>query len=189
MKSLTQHKNLLIALFLLLANGTAWVRAATISTLPPVSPIIHLGVADIRAKWNDGSAVGQPFSVTVTDQEAGQTIAWFIEPRQDSLPFSRPHVTFKPGEITGRGLMTVAGLQVEVFGRGFVTLDNGRPLITVYEVGLGDTNVPTFVKNTLQTQVTRGQALYDDLKLPIELTKLEIGDGYATIEGLYKNRE
>lgn len=184
-----QRKNLWVALLLLLANGVMWVRVAATSNLPEVSPILHPGVAEIRAKWNDGSAVGETFRVTVSDEAAGQTIAWFIEPRQESLPFSRPHVGFTPSEISGRGLMTVAGLQVEVFGRGFVTLENGRPIITVYEVGVGDANVPDFVTSFLQSQVDRGQAIYDDLELPIRLTKLEIGDGYATIEGIYKERQ
>lgn len=188
-KRLAQRKNLWIALALLLANGVAWVRAAATSNLAEVAPILHPGVGEMRAKWNDGSAVGQTFSVIVTDEEAGQTVAWFIEPRQHSLPFSRPHVAFKPGEISGRGLMTIAGLQVEVFGRGFVTLDNGRPIITVYEVGVGSANVPDFVKNALQSQVDRGQAVYDDLELPIELTRLDIGNGYAIIEGVYRERK
>ncbi len=186
---ISQRKNLWVAVLLLLANGVMWVRVAATSDLAEVPPIIHPGVAEIREKWNDGSAVGEPFSVTVSDEEAGQTVAWFIKPRQDSLPFSRPHVGFQPGEISGRGLMTVGGLQVEVFGRGYVSLDNGRPLITVYEVGVGEANVPAFVTSFLQSQVDRGQALYDDLALPIQLTKLEIGSGYATIEGVYVERE
>ena len=179
--------NVWVAVLLLGANGWAWLRSAATSNLPEVPPIIHPGVDELRRNWNSGEVIGQPFSVTVTDEETAQTIMWFVAPRP-SIPLSRPQVRLTPSEISGRAVMVIGGLQVEVFGRGMVRLVNGRPIIDVYEVGVGNANMPAFVMAALQSQVDQAQATYDQLALPIELTKLEIGEGWMTIEGVYKER-
>lgn len=179
--------NVWVAVVLVGANGWAWLSTAAHSTLPDVAPIIHPGVDELRQNWNSGDKVGEEFRVTVTELETAQTIMWFVAPRP-SIPLSRPQITFTPTEISGRAVMLIGGLETEVFGRGMVRLVNGRPVIDVYEVGIGNAHMPAFVMAALQSQVDQAQATYDQLALPIELTKLEIGTGFMTIEGFYKEK-
>lgn len=180
-KRLRQRKNGWLALILLLANGFAWLMVAGRVDLPEVDPILHPEVAEIRAHWQARDAVGEPFRLVITDQMAAETIAWFIEPRKQ-LPFSHPQVEIHPDGVVGRGLLHLGGLRTPVYGRATVTLEDGKPVGRVQELGMGGTAAPDF----LVAMVAQAQAVYDDLQLPIELTRLELREGEAIVEGVYR---
>ncbi|MCB8923881.1 MAG: hypothetical protein H6662_20065 [Ardenticatenaceae bacterium] len=168
------------ALALLLANGFAWVSVATRIDLVEAQPILHPEIAEIRAHWQARDAVGETFSVLVTDQMAMETIAWFMEPRD--LPFSHPQIEIHPGYIVGGGLVHVLGLRTPVFGRAAIYLENGRPEATIEEVGIAGTKAPDFVL----AAVAQAQQVYANLRLPIEITTLDMREGEVYIEGVYR---
>jgi hypothetical protein len=178
---LNRRKNLLIALVLLLANVLAWFSVASRVELVEAEPILHPEIAEIRNHWNAGDAVGETFSVVVTDQMAMETVAWLIEPRTN-LPFSHPQIEIHPDSVTGGGLVYFMGMRTPVFGRATIYLEDGKPQATVEEVGIAGTKAPAFVLEAIK----QGQAIYDQLSMPIEITKLEMREGEVLVEGVYR---
>lgn len=179
-KSYLTTVNLWIAAALLLANAFAWFNVAAQVDLIEVEPILHPEIAEIRAHWQARDAVGQSFSVIVTDRMAMETLTWFIAPR--NLPISHPQVAIHSDGITGGALLHMVGLRTPVFGRATVWLENGRVEGRVEEVGVGGTKAPDFVL----IAVKQAQQVYANLQLPIEITKLELREGEVLIEGVYR---
>ena len=175
-------RNFWIGLLLLLANGFVWARVINgRTTLPEVAPVLHPEIAEIRAHWQARDAIGQSFEIVVTDQMAAETIAWFIEPRQE-LPFSHPQVHIYPDRIEGGGLIRVMGLQTIALGTATVRLENGRLVPTIKEIEVGGATAPPFVL----TAVAQGQVVYDNLSLPIEITEMELRQGEVYLRGVYR---
>jgi hypothetical protein len=182
LKTLHLHKNLLIALVLLIANGFAWLTVAGKSNLVAVEPILHPDVAQVREHWRARDAVGETFIVRVNEQETMETITWFIAPRPN-LPFSHPQIHFLGNnEVVGGGLVHVMGLQMHVEGRATVSIVNNKPIATIHELRVGNAQAPAPVV----ALVAQAQSIYDQLSLPIEITRLEILEGEAIIEGVYR---
>lgn len=174
-------KNLWLTLTLLLANGFAWLMVAGRVDWPKAAPILHPEVAEVRAHWQARDAIGEPFQLVISDQMAAETIAWFIEPRPN-LPFSHPQVEIHADGVVGRGLLHLGGLRTPVYGRATVTLEDGKPVGHIQELGMGGASAPDF----LVEMVARAQAVYEDLQLPIELIRLELREGEVVIEGVYR---
>lgn len=177
---LNNRKNFLIAFGLIMANLFAWFMVSSRVTLYEAEPILHPEIAEIRENWQSGAAVGETFSVVVTDQMAMETVAWFIEPRD--LPFSHPQIEIHPDGVTGGGLVYVMGMGTPVFGRATIYLQDGKPQGTVEEVGVAGTKAPGFVLEAIK----QGQAIYDQMSLPIEITTLELREGEVLVEGIYR---
>jgi hypothetical protein len=178
---LNRRKNWLIALLLLLANAFAWFSVASRVDLVQAAPILHPEIAEIREHWQAGDAVGETFSVVVTDQMAMETVAWFIEPRPN-LPFSHPQIEIHPDGVTGGGLVYFMGLRTPVFGRATIYLEAGKPQAILEEVGVAGAKAPAFVLEAIK----QGQVVYDQMSLPIEVTKLELREGQVLVEGVYR---
>ena len=179
--------NLWIALFLLTANGFAWLIVSSRADLPEVSPVLHPEIDEIRTHWNAGDAVGKTFAVTVTNQMAAETVAWLIEDRPNiKAVFSHPQVEMTPNGVTGKGLLHIGGLKIPVFGQIRVTLRNGRPFLEVIDLGVAQASAPGFVMGALQEQVAQAQSAYDALEIDVELTKIELRQGEVYLEGFYK---
>ncbi|MCP4361071.1 MAG: hypothetical protein GY796_23940 [Chloroflexi bacterium] len=178
---LARRKNLLIGLILIAANAIAWFSVASRVELVEAAPILHPEIAEIRTHWQAGDAVGETFSVLVTDQMAMETAAWFIEPRPN-LPFSHPQIEIHPDGVVGGGLVYFMGLRTPVFGRATIYLENGKPQGIIEEVGVAGTKAPAFVLAAIK----QGQAVYDQMSLPIEVTKLELREGEVLVEGVYR---
>ncbi|MBK6327442.1 MAG: hypothetical protein IPF56_16125 [Chloroflexi bacterium] len=173
--------NIWLALVLLVANLAAWVSVASRVNLVEAAPILHPEIAEIRAHWQARDAVGETFSVVVTDQMAMETLAWFIAPRPN-LPFSHPQVAIHPDGVVGGGLVHVAGLRTPVFGRASIYLEDGKLQAVVEEVGIAGTKAPGFVL----AAIDQAQAVYDEMSLPIEVTRLELREGEVLVEGVYR---
>jgi len=180
-KKIFSHTNGWIALVLLLANGFAWFSVASRIDLPEVQPILHPEIAEIRAHWQARDAVGESFSVVVTDQMAMETVAWFIAPREN-LPFSHPQIEIHPDGIVGGGMVHLMGLRTPVFGRASVWLEGGKLAARVEELGVANTRAPGFVVDAVE----QAQQVYADLTLPIEITRLELREGEVLVEGVYR---
>ena len=175
------HKNLLIALALLFANAFAWLTVVQ-EELTAVAPILHPDVATVRAHWQARDAVGESFHIQVNELETMETITWFIDPRPN-IPFSHPQIRFLGNnEVEGGGYVAVMGLETAVSGRATITVINGKPIATIHELRVGKAQAPTPVV----ALVAQAQGIYDQLSLPIEITRLEILDGEAVIEGIYR---
>ena len=175
------HKNLLIALVLLLANGFAWFTVST-EELTAVDPILHPDVAAVRQHWQARDTVGETFQIRVNELETMQTITWFIAPRSN-IPFSHPQIQFLGNNrVIGGGYVRVMGLETAVSGRATISVINGKPIATIHELRVGNAQAPA----PIVTLVAQAQTLYDQLSLPIEITRLEILDGEAIIEGVYR---
>ena len=171
--------NLWIAAALLLANAFAWLSVAA-PEFEEVTPYLHEEIAEIRKHWQARDAVGETFSVVVTNRMAMETLAWFIEPRD--LPISDPQVAIHPGSIEGGAMVHMMGLRTPVMGRATVWLENGRLEGRVEEIGIAGTKAPDFVL----VAVARAQEVYANLQLPIEITTLELREGEVFIEGVYR---
>jgi len=184
MKRITPYlklTNVWIALLLLAANGVAWFTIASRVDLLAVEPILHPEIADIRTHWQAGDAVGESFSVVVTDQTAMETLTWFMEPRPN-LPFSHPQVEIHPDYVIGGGLAHVMGLRVPVFGRARIYLEDGKLEAVIEEVGVAGAAAPDFVVDA----IAQAQGVYADMDLPIEVTTLELREGEVLVEGVYR---
>ena len=182
MRRLKGWQGWLVAL-LLLANGAAWLGASSRTTLPEVEPILHPELAEIRNKWQSGEAVGERFAVTVTDQMASETIAWFLDFR-GNLPISHPQVEIHPGWSRGGALVNVAGMRAPALGRIDIWLGDGKPDGRVTEITFAGATAPPFVI----AAVDQARAFYDDLNFPVEITVLDLREGEVYIEGHYTER-
>ncbi len=184
MKHITPYlkiTNVWIALLLLAANGVAWFTIASRVDLLAVEPILHPEIAEIRAHWQAGDAIGEPFNVIVTNRTAMETLTWFMEPRPN-LPFSHPQVEIHPDYVVGGGLAHMMGLRVPVFGRARIYLENGKLEADIQNIGVAGTDAPDFVI----AAIAQAQGVYADMDLPIAVTKLELREGEVLVEGVYK---
>jgi hypothetical protein len=173
-----------IALLLVLGNGLAW-NAAVGTNLPEPEPILDPQIAEIRDNWRSGEAVGETFSVVVTDQMGAEAIAWFLE-RYPEIPFSHPQVEFDPKGVTGRGLANLLGVRTPVFGRVSVRLVDQVPKATLEEIGVASATAPAFMVDALRAEIDRQQQKFSVGRLPIVITKIEFREGEVLVEGFYR---
>lgn len=179
-----RQKNVWIVLALLLLNVFAWYQISERKGregFVVVEPILHPEIAEIRANWQSGDAVGETFSVTVTDQMAMETITWFLAPRSD-LPFNTPQVFIHEDRIVGGGIVTLLGLKTPVLGTAEVWLENGKVTGEVASLQVSGTSAPQFIIDATD----QAKSIYDDLSFPIEITHMELREGEVYIEGVYR---
>ncbi|MCP4428322.1 MAG: hypothetical protein GY803_27865 [Chloroflexi bacterium] len=181
MKRLKQWPNFWIVLVLLLANGLAWFQVSAQFDWPEAEPVLHPEIAEIRAHWQARDAVGEPFSVVVTDQMAMETIAWFMALRTN-LPMSRPYVEIHPDGVIGGSVLHLMGLQTAVLGQATVWVENGKVTGRINSVQVAGRTAPPFVADA----VSQAKSIYDDLSFPIEITHMELREGEVLIEGAYR---
>ena len=173
--------NLWIALVLLAANGVAWAY-----TLAPEGPAVEVqpqlapDVADLRDRLREGGHSGEPFTVEVTDQEAAETIAWYVS-GNPQIPFREPQVFITPEGISARGVAEVAGLRVGVSGRAAIELRDGVPIVTLEDLDVAGVAVPGFVRNRIQAEIDAQFALAQDL--PLIIDELILEESKARVEG------
>ena len=178
-----RRQNFWIVLGLLLANIFAWGRELTAQALPEVTPRLDPQLVEIREKVWSGEASGETFSILVTEEMASEAMAWFLE-QHPEIPFSHPQVEFDPQGATGRGLVHLFGLRTPVYGRVRIWVEDGRPGVEIVDVGVAGATAPDFlldaVQGELQTQIQAAQ------NLAVILTRIELGQGYTIIEGVYR---
>jgi hypothetical protein len=185
MRWLRRTKNWWIALVLLSAWGLSWLRAAGPQVdWPEVEPRLEPEIAAIREKVIAGESSGEAFSVVITQESASQAVAWFLR-RHPRVPFSRPWVQVTAGGIHGQGLVHLFGLNAPVYGRANIVLRDGAPVVTLQELGVAGAAVPGFVRDAIQAEVEAQFAFWQD-DPPVQITRLELGAGTITVEGVYR---
>ena len=129
----------------------------------------------------EGGHSGEPFTVVVTNQEAEETIAWYLSghPR---VPFANPRVEIHPDVIEARGEAHVAGLRVGLHGQARIVLQDGVPIVTVEDLGMAGLSVPGFVRRRIQQEVD-AQFDLSGRQLPVIITRFELTEGQAVVEG------
>lgn len=181
MKRALTSLNFWFALILLLANGAMWAYAlAPQGSAVQVEPRLEPDLADLRTRLREGGHSGEPFTIEITDQEAAETIAWYLEPRPN-VPFAEPQVFITPQGVSAKGVAEVAGLRVGVSGRAIIVLKDGVPTITLADLDVAGVAVPGFVHNTIQSEIDAQFALAQNL--PIVIDELILEEGKATVRG------
>lgn len=174
--------NLWILALLLMANGVAWASAlAPGEEVRVVEPRLESDLADLRERLIEGGHSGEPFTVVVTNQEAEEMIAWYLD-RHPRIPFANPRVEIHTDVIEAWGEANVAGLRVGLHGRARIVLQDGVPVVTVEDLGMAGLSVPGFVRRRIQQEV---DAQFDlgDRELPVIITRFELTEGQAVVEG------
>ncbi len=169
------------ALVLLAANGMAWVYAlAPEGTAVVVEPRLAPDVADLRDRLVEGGHGGEPFTVEVTEQEAAETIAWYLE-RNPRIPFREPQVFITPEGVLAQGVAEIAGLRVSLTGRADIELRDGVPYVTLEDLDVAGVAVPGFVQNRIQAEIDAQFGLAQDL--PLIIDELVLKEGKAILQG------
>ncbi len=177
MKRTLRSANFWIALVLLVANGLAWAYA-----LGPEGPEIVVearlepGIDDLRQRLREGGHSGEPFSVEATNQEAAETIAWYLE-QHPEIPFREPQVFIHPDGITAKGVAQIAGFRVGLTGQAYIELREGVPIVTLGELDVAGVAVPGFVRDRIQREIDDQFRLAQNLPLIIDDLVLEEGRG------------
>ena len=184
MKRMLRNPSLWLALVLLVANGAAWAYAlAPEGPAVEVSPRLEPGLADLRDRLREGGHSGEPFNLEITDQEAAETIAWYLDGRPN-IPFGEPVVTITAGGVAARGVAEIAGLQVGLSGEAAIELVDGVPIVTLGDLDVAGVAVPRFVRDRIQAEIDAQFRLAQNLPVRIDTVRLE--EGRATVEGVIR---
>lgn len=181
MKRILGTLNFWFAFLLLLANGAAWSYA--LSPQGPVSAVeAHLepDLAALRERLIEGGHGGEPFRVEVTNQEAAESIAWYLQ-RHPNIPFGEPQVFITPGGILARGVAQIAGLRVGLTGSADLELRDGVPYVTLVNLDVAGVAVPGFVQARIQDEIDAQFALAQDL--PVQIDEWLLEEGTAMVRG------
>lgn len=178
MKRLRLGLNSWLALGIAAANLFMWGRVLSALTEPyVVEPIRDPEVVALLDYIRSGEHSGEAWEVTLTELEAEQTIAWYLQ-RYPQIPFAHPRVTITPDSVAGEGDATIAGLRVHVGGKARITLVEGLPQVEILALSLP---VPGPIRQALETEIQR-QLRRADL-LPVRFTEAEWRDGEVTVRG------
>lgn len=173
--------NFWIALALLAANGAAWAYAlAPEGPLVAVEPRLEPDLAELRLRLREGGHGGEPFRLEITDQEAAETIAWYLA-GHPNIPFGQPQVFVEPDGIAARGVAEIAGLRVGLSGKAYVELIDGVPFVTLGDLDVAGLAVPAFVRDRIQAEIDAQFSLAQNLPLIIDELRLE--EGRAILSG------
>jgi len=181
-RSLLKPVNLWIALALLVVNGLAWAAAlAPSGPAYTVEPVLEPSLDDLRIRLREGGHNGERFELSVTDQEAAESIAWFLN-NHPEIPFRHPRVAFHPDDLEAWGEAKVLGLRLSIHGRATMVLENGIPIVTLTRLGVAGAPVPGFVLEAVQDAVYE-QVDLSNRDLPVIFETLELREGEAIASG------
>ena len=170
-----------LALLLLVANGVAW----TYALMPEGSAVavearLEPDLADLRDRLVEGDHSGESFSLEITEQEAAETIAWYLAVRPN-VPFRDPEVFIDAQGVGAKGVAEIAGLRVGLTGQANIKLQAGVPKVTLADLNVAGVAVPGFVQDRIQSEIDAQFSLAENLPLIIDEFVLE--EGKATIRG------
>ncbi len=172
--------NTLVAVLLVAANLFAWGRLLSATTdVYEVEPLRDPEVVALLEYIRSGEEhAGEEWVVHLTEREAEQTIAWYLE-RYPQIPFAHPHVEITPDYVFGEGDATLAGLRVHVSGKAQVTLDDeGLPEVKILALSLPlPRPIRQALENEIQVQLQRADLL------PVRFTSAEWKDGEVIVRG------
>jgi hypothetical protein len=173
--------NFWIALALLVANGVAWAYALTPEgPAVTVEPRLEPDIAELRQRLIEGGHSGEPFVIEITDQEAAETIAWYLQ-RYPRIPFGEPQVFIRPDGVLAKGVAEIAGLRVGLTGEAHIELRDGVPIVTLGDLAVAGVGVPGFVRDRIQQEIDDQFALAQTL--PLIMDEPVLKEGRATVQG------
>jgi hypothetical protein len=173
--------SLWFALVLIAANGVAWAGAlAPEAPAAIVEPRVEPGIADLMQRLGEGGHSGEAFTLEVTDREAAETLAYYLE-RARSVPFREAQVAFHPGSATLQGVAEMAGLSVRLTAQVEISLRDGAPLVALTDLDLAGLSVPGWVRNRIQAELDAQFRKARDL--PLLFDEVLIQEGKATVRG------
>jgi hypothetical protein len=177
-----QPLNLWIALALLAANGLAWATALEpIGPVYTADPVLEPSLDDLRTRLREGGHSGERFDLSVTGQEAAESIAWFLSIHPE-IPFRHPRIEFHPDEVEAWGEVEVLGLRLSIHGQATMALENGIPVVTLTDIRVAGAPVPGFVLEAVQDAVYE-QVDLSNRELPVIFEALELCEGEAVASG------
>jgi hypothetical protein len=177
--------NLYIALALLAANGLAWAAALAPSGPAYVAePVLEPSLDDLRIRLREGGHSGERFDLSVTDQEAAESIAWFLS-NHPEIPFRHPRIAFHPGVVEAWGEAEVLGLRLSIHGQATMVLENNIPVVTLTALGVAGAPVPAFVLEAIQDTFYE-QVDLSNRELPVVFETLELREGEAVASGMIR---
>jgi hypothetical protein len=181
-RGLLKRTNLLIAIALLTANGLAWATAlASAGPAYVAEPILAPSLDDLRTRLIEGGHSGERFEVRVTNREASDSIAWFLEKRPE-VPFRHPRIAFHPDGLDAWGEVDILGLKLSIHGWATMVLENGIPVVTLTDLEVAGAPVPGFVLEAIQDAVYE-QVDLSNRQLPIIFETLELREGEVIAGG------
>ncbi len=182
MKKYLKKLNLWIALIFVLANLFMWTNVLS-RTNPAclVDPLRDEEVVQLLDYIRSGDHAGEAWTVNLTELEAEQTIAWYLQ-RYPQIPFACPDVEITPDYVSGEGDAVIAGLRVHVGGKARVALDaEGLPRVEILALTIP---VPRPIREGLEREI-QVQLRRADL-LPVRFTSAEWGDGVVVVSGVIR---
>jgi hypothetical protein len=169
------------AVVLLLTNGVMWSRVlAPGGPAVRVDPILAPDIASLRQRLVEGGHSGEPFTLEVTNQQAAETIAWYLS-RHPSIPFGEPQVVIRPGSIEARGVAEIAGLRVGLTGEAYIELRDGVLIVTLGRLDVAGVAVPGLIRDRIQQEIDAQFALSQDL--PLIVDELLLQEEKAIVRG------
>lgn len=181
-RNLMKPINLYVALILLAANGLAWSQALSSGGPAYVAePVLEPDLADLRNRLREGGHNGERFELTVTEQEAAESIAWFISIHPE-IPFRHPRIAFHPGVVEAWGEARVLGLRLSIHGVATMVLEDEIPVVTLTDLEVAGAPVPGFVLAAVQDAVYE-QVDLSNRRLPVIFETLELGEKEAVASG------
>jgi hypothetical protein len=173
---------LLIAALLVGANLLAWARMLTTAAAPyEVEPVRDPEVVALLDYIRSGEHSGETWVVHLTEREAEQTIAWYLQ-RYPQIPFAHPHIEITPDSVFGEGDATLAGLRVHVSGRARVTLtEEGLPEVEILALSIP---LPRPIREALEREIQVQLRRAD--RLPVRFTEAEWREGEVVVRGVIR---
>jgi len=177
--------HLWIALGLVAINGLAWLSA--LGSSEPVcttEPVLEPSLADMRERLIEGGHSGETFDLHVTDREAFNSIAWFLN-NNPQVPFRHPCIAFHDQELEAWGETDVLGLRLSLYGRATMVLEDEVPVVTLTELSVAGAVVPRFVLEAIEDAVYQ-QVNLSDRQLPVIFETLELREGEVVSSGTFR---
>ncbi|MDY7077061.1 MAG: hypothetical protein SXV54_09075 [Chloroflexota bacterium] len=184
-RNLLKPINLWIALALLTANGLAWATAMEQGgPAYTAEPVLEPGLDNLRTRLWEGTHHGEQFELDITDQEAAESIAWFIG-NHPEIPFRHPRIEFHPDEVKAWGDVEILGLRLSIHGRATMALEGGIPVVTLTDINVAGAPVPSFVLEAIQDAVYE-QVDLSNRELPVIFETLELREGEMVTSGVIR---
>lgn len=170
--------NFWIVILILGANLLAWTGILLAAPEPYiVDPVRDPEIVALLDHIRSGNHSGETWEVTLTELEAEQTIAWYLQ-RYPQIPFRYPQVEITPDYVGGEGDATIAGFRVHVGGKAQITLAEGLPQVKILELSLPIPGpLRQAIENEIQVQLRRADLL------PVRFTSAEWQNGEVIVRG------
>ncbi len=138
-------------------------------------------LARLRDMVESGTHHGESFTLTFTDREVEEALVWYAR-RHATASFPEARVTITPEGVELSGEGPFGGLHATMTGRADVYVQDGVPVVSIYELKMGKAELPDFLRFELEDQLNRQLALRQDV-LPLVFDEIGLQEGRLTVRG------